>query len=189
MVVTCRNYEIYSPKLGMCVKQQENSCPDDIEVGEKRADTESCNKYYICEDDVMVLKTCPKNQYFNVHRKDCCDDTEGICSQQSQCTCLGSYYENERLEHPLNKHLYYVCKDGILHEEKCHRHYIYSPTQKQCIPYKLPNHEAPSKPQDDKVPKMFGFYGVRGKRSADFDSEHEVRTFKKISNFFSKFHW
>ncbi|XP_065359262.1 uncharacterized protein LOC135953342 [Calliphora vicina] len=137
MVVTCPTGKHYNHAKGMCVSKQldngsDNACPDDVEEGQKVADTTTCNKYSKCVDGIMVPETCPAGKYFNVESNDCIIDTQGVCDM-SECTCLGAYYENEHLPHPINKHLYYVCKDGMLHEYKCPDRRIYSVTQKQCV--------------------------------------------------------
>lgn len=148
----------------MCVSQEQENCkcPHNMAEGEKVADSSTCNKYSVCFKGVMHSETCPTGAYFNVQINDCVPDTTGVCAKQAQCTCLGIYYENELLSHPVNPQMYYACQGNTLHEYKCQDGRIFSATQKQCV---------------------LNSYS-RQKRSADLSNDHEVRTFKKIRNFF-----
>ncbi|XP_046807851.1 uncharacterized protein LOC111687852 [Lucilia cuprina] len=154
MLLNCPNYKYYNHAKGMCVSQLSDDCKN----GQTQQVEPTCNEYKICLDGKWQHKTCPAGEYFDDVRGYCCLDTEGVCEKKSDCTCLGAYYENEHLPHPINKHMYYVCKDGMLHEHKCPAHRIFSVTQKQCVRGKHPDLTSMGLPQ---------------KRSLDFDNEHE----------------
>lgn len=168
MLLPCPNGKYYNRAKGMCVSHMDenNFCPNDMEEDQKIADNTTCNKYFICCNGIMQSKTCPDGDYFNDDVNDCVLDSKGVCVNESDCTCLGIYNENEVLPHPINPQMYYICKNNALHENKCQKNRIFSATQKQCI-------------NNLNMPQ---------KRSVDFNIDHEVRTFKKISNFFKKFY-
>lgn len=168
MVLTCPAGKVYVQSKGMCVNplESDSECPAGIQEGDKVPDDTSCNKYFVCENGEMIAQTCPQGQYFNQNTNNCCVDTNNVCPAQTQCSCLGAYYEGEMLAHPLYDFLYYVCESGSLHEYKCPSTQVFSAYQKACVSQRS---------------------GPR-KRSIDYH-EPEVRTFKKISNFFTKFQW
>lgn len=170
MLLNCPAGKYYNDILKLCtnVIEESCSCPNGIQNGEIVADTTTCNKYFECLDGVMHEQVCPAGQYFNDITKRCCVDTEGICSNQSECTCLGAYREGERIEHPVNGQMYYVCQNAKLHERNCGVGRIFNKSMNQCIKAPRLNNRHPQK------------------RSVDHDV-NEVRTFKKISSLFTKF--
>ncbi|XP_058985140.1 uncharacterized protein LOC101900380 isoform X11 [Musca domestica] len=172
MVLNCADGKFFDKTLGYCVSKLEQGCgcPDGMKTGDRAPNAEDCTQYYECQSGSMQLKSCPAGQYFNTNTN-CCLNNDGTCDANTACTCLGLYREGERIIHPHNMQLYFVCEKNNLHERNCGSGRIFNKAINQCM--------------QATQAATFSKHFMR-KRSADIE---EVRTLKKVTNFFSRFLW
>lgn len=167
MLLSCPNGKYYSEEEGLCVNSLEegNCCPDGLQNGDRVPDATDCTQYYECNAGTMHQQSCPSGQYFNTD-VNLCKDNDGTCSVNDVCTCLGAYREGERIMHPYNQQMYYICENKQMHERNCGAGRIFNKAINQCM----------------RAPRLPGQHMLH-KRSVDVD---EVRSFRKIRDMFTK---
>uniref|UniRef100_A0A1I8MSR0 Chitin-binding type-2 domain-containing protein n=1 Tax=Musca domestica TaxID=7370 RepID=A0A1I8MSR0_MUSDO len=134
MVLNCADGKFFDKTLGYCVSKLEQGCgcPDGMKTGDRAPNAEDCTQYYECQSGSMQLKSCPAGQYFNTNTN-CCLNNDGTCDANTACTCLGLYREGERIIHPHNMQLYFVCEKNNLHERNCGSGRIFNKAINQCM--------------------------------------------------------
>ncbi|XP_077256946.1 uncharacterized protein LOC143894503 isoform X1 [Temnothorax americanus] len=99
-----------------------------------------CRFYYKCSNGKMILKTCPRNLYFNPKLR-VCDFPENVaCDAGSEnvptiptSTKCHSMTGTTKIPHETDCNLYYVCENGISALKKCHSpELVFNPILKVC---------------------------------------------------------
>ncbi|XP_018373002.1 PREDICTED: uncharacterized protein LOC108767562 isoform X2 [Trachymyrmex cornetzi] len=97
-----------------------------------------CRFYYKCNNGKKILKTCPRNLYFNPKLRVCdypenvvCN-VEGNISSTSTPTKCETMTETTNIPHETDCNLYYVCENGISILKKCSPNLVFNPILKVC---------------------------------------------------------
>ncbi|XP_075159794.1 uncharacterized protein LOC142232952 [Haematobia irritans] len=180
MLLSCPNGKYYSDTQQKCVSSVEEgcSCPNGLQNGDRTADSNDCTKYYECNGGTMHHTACPSGKYFSTSVMCCIEDDGTCCNKNMARTCIGAYSEGERISHPYNEQMYYVCENNMLHERDCGLGRIFDQLNNQC--------QKASRVSSYHHHHNHNFQHSVHKRSAEVD---EVRTFKKFTDFFTKYLW
>ncbi|XP_018053081.1 PREDICTED: uncharacterized protein LOC108690346 [Atta colombica] len=97
-----------------------------------------CRLYYKCNNGEKILKTCPRNLYFNPKLRVCdypenvaCNVEENIPSTSTPIKCK-TITETTNIPHETNCNLYYVCDNGVSILKKCSPNLVFNPILKVC---------------------------------------------------------
>ncbi|XP_018337851.1 PREDICTED: uncharacterized protein LOC108745930 [Trachymyrmex septentrionalis] len=97
-----------------------------------------CRFYYKCNNGEKILKTCPRNLYFNPKLRVCdypenvACNVEGNIPSTSTPTKCKTITETTNIPHETDCNLYYVCENGVSILKKCSPNLVFNPILKVC---------------------------------------------------------
>ncbi|KAL2719605.1 chitin-binding domain protein cbd-1-like isoform X1 [Vespula squamosa] len=112
---TCPSGLHWDRKRNLCNNPLEANCPYMRPVckeGDTKPHDSLCDKYFKCENNKYVQKTCPSGLHWDRKRNSCNNPLEANCPYKK---CIdGTTYPHE-----CQCHLYYVCKNDMLVLQEC----------------------------------------------------------------------
>ncbi|XP_055905773.1 uncharacterized protein LOC129941219 [Eupeodes corollae] len=109
-------------------------CPNNLKDGQFTADPESCFKYSICHNGVLIGGNCGTGNLFNNATKVCEPDTAGVCWPKEQCDCENGLNEGERIDNPESCFMYFTCSQGNIIKGNCGTGNLFNNATKVCEP-------------------------------------------------------
>ncbi|KAG5333631.1 PE1 protein, partial [Acromyrmex heyeri] len=97
-----------------------------------------CRFYYKCNDGEKILKSCPRNLYFNPKLRVCDYPENVVCNVEgnipntSTTIKCEAITETTNIPHETDCNLYYVCENGVGILKKCSPNLVFNPILKVC---------------------------------------------------------